>query len=157
MAQTIKDEDGWQKALLQVDQFQSEEARLFYLKGWAENIQPTEADAACLQQALPLLATDTESLEKLLQAYFLRQIFFERPDPAQLQRLSRTLGLQWALDIAARFPKETPAQRLSTNLDEWLHEVADEDDRDDIRYLARQVAKGKLSEAEFAEKIKGGA
>jgi hypothetical protein len=153
IAKTTYTEMGWQKSLQKSGQWQNEEARLFYLKGWAENIQPTEADAACLQQALPLLAGDTESIEVLLQAYALHQIFFERTDPVQVQRLDRTLGLGWALDIAARFPKEAPARRLSTNLKDWLHEVADEDERDQIELWARQVAKGKISEADFAEKI----
>lgn len=44
--------------------------------------------------------------------------------------------------------------RLSTNLELWLHEVSDEDDREQIELWAKQVAKGKITEEEFNLKIK---
>ena len=43
--------------------------------------------------------------------------------------------------------------RSSSNLNNWLHEILDEDDRDQIELWAKQVAKGKISEAEFKEKL----
>jgi hypothetical protein len=44
-------------------------------------------------------------------------------------------------------------RRMSTNLDVWLHEINDEDDRDQIELWAKQVAKGKITEADFGKKI----
>jgi hypothetical protein len=58
------------------------------------------------------------------------------------------------LDVIATFPKEENVVRLSTNLDEWIEEVADEDDRDQIELWAKQVVKGKITEEEFGEKVK---
>jgi hypothetical protein len=45
--------------------------------------------------------------------------------------------------------------RLSTNLDAWLNEIADEDDREEIVLLAQKVAKGKMTKEEFGERVKG--
>jgi hypothetical protein len=69
------------------------------------------------------------------------------------RNINRTLNIQWAIDIAALFPKPVPVSRLSTNLEHWLHEVEDEDDRDQIELWARQVAKGKITEAEFLQQV----
>ena len=71
-----------------------------------------------------------------------------------LQRFNQCLDIQWALEIRAHFPQEaTGPARLSTNLPEWLHTIADEDDRAEVELLARKVAKGKLTEAEFAARV----
>ncbi len=43
---------------------------------------------------------------------------------------------------------------LSTDLDRWLHTVADEDDSAHIEPWLRQLAKSKLAEAEFAERVR---
>ena len=43
--------------------------------------------------------------------------------------------------------------RLSTNIEQWLHEIADEDDRDDIADWAKRVKDGKWTEEKFQEKI----
>ena len=61
---------------------------------------------------------------------------------------------QWAIEIAAQFPKAEVEIRLSTNLDTWLHEITDEDDRDDIKNWAGKVKDGKMLEDKFIEKVK---
>jgi hypothetical protein len=76
-----------------------------------------------------------------------------KPSKELATRLNHTLNVQWLLDIVAQFPKEEAAQRLSTNLESWLHEVEDEDDRDQIALWARQVAKDKLTEEEFSKRL----
>jgi len=154
MAENSCKENGWQKALEQVNQFKSDEARLFYLKGWAELVNQQDAHTACVQEALSQLAHDSESIENLLQKHALREVFFGKASGEKINRLNRTLNIQWALDIVEQFPKEEIATRLSTNLDTWLHEIADEDDRDQIELWAKQVAKGKITEEEFDEKVK---
>jgi len=152
---TCKNE-GWQKSFQQVHHFTNEEARLFYLKGWAETVQRNETDAVCLQQALPLLAGDSESIENLLQKYAVQELFFGHADKEQIQRLNKSLNLKWALDVKVQFPaEEGAASRLSTNLHTWLAEIEDEDDREQIQLWAKQVAKGKISEEEFGERVKG--
>jgi hypothetical protein len=146
-------ENGWQKALEQVSKFQSDEAHLFYLKGWAEAVNENDADSTCLQIALSQLAHDSESIENLVQKHALYEVFLGKVNREKINQPNRTPNIQWALDIVAQFPKEESATRLSTNLDTWLHEIADEDDRDQITLWAKQVAKGKITEEEFGERV----
>jgi hypothetical protein len=108
-----------------------------------------------MQEALIQLVHDSESIESLLQSYALNEVFFVAADQKKLIRLNRTLNIQWALNIAAQFPKAETKSRLSTNLESWLHEIADEDDREQIELWAKQVAKGKITEEEFGERVRG--
>jgi hypothetical protein len=79
--------------------FQTEEARLFYLKGWAEGVKAADLDAASIRQALPLLSSDPESIEILLQKYALQVVFFDKISEEKTKRLNRTLRIQWAIDL----------------------------------------------------------
>jgi hypothetical protein len=146
---------GWQKSLKDVYQLQTDEARLFFLKGWADSVNEKDADQACLHVALCNLALDSESIETFLQRYALHEVFFGNASREKINQLNRTLNIQWVLDIATQFPKEESSTRLSTNLDTWLHEIEDEDDREQIELWAKQVAKGKITEEEFGEKVRG--
>jgi hypothetical protein len=112
-----------------------------------------EVNSECIAVALPLMVFDTESIEFLLQKYALQETLLGKPDTTLLQRLNRTLNIQWAMDIAAQFPQEESNARLSTNLETWLHEIADEDDREDIVGWAEKVRSGKMTEEKFAERI----
>ncbi len=144
----------WKKSLHQVNQFQSDEARLFYLKGWANAVNEQDADKSCMQEALCLLANDSESIEALLQKHALYEVFLGNCGREKINQLNRTLNIQWAIDIVAQFPKPYTSTRLSTNLDTWLHEIEDEDDQEQIELWAKQVAKGKITEEEFAGRLK---
>jgi hypothetical protein len=154
IAKTRVKTGGWQNALEQVEIFKTEEAKLFYLKGWAENVKLTDVNDICIQQALPIIGSDNSSTENLLQKYAVNLVVMGKPSRELTDRLNRTLNIQWALDIAAQFPIAETKSRLSTNLESWLHEIADEDDREQIELWAKQVAKGKITEEEFEIKIK---
>jgi hypothetical protein len=146
-------ENGWQKALQQVNPLQNDEARLFYLKGWTEAINQKDAHTACVQEALSQLANDSKSIEILLQKHALHEVFFDSANPEKKKQLNHTLNIQWAIDIAAQFPKDNSAQRLSKNVEDWINEIADEDDRDQIELWAKQVVKGKITEEEFGRRV----
>jgi hypothetical protein len=149
------EEMGLQKSLQQNNQFKSDEARLFYLKGLANALNVSDTNSVCVQEALIQLAHDSESVESILQSHALHEIFFGAVDQKRFNRLNRTLNIQWALDIASQFPKAEKRSRLSSNLESWLHEIADEDDREQIELWAKQVAKGKISKEEFGERLSG--
>ena len=153
MASNIIVEVGWQAALLKVQKLQNEETRLFYLKGWAENLSPLKTDKTCLKEALPLLAKDTQSIENLLQAFALHEVMDGTPTKELKQRLNKSLNVQWAIDIAAKFPKVLVNFRLSTNVDEWLHEIEDENDREDILGWVEKVRSGKMTEEKFENNL----
>jgi tetratricopeptide (TPR) repeat protein len=146
--------DGWNKALHNVKQLKSDEARLFYLKGWADSVTVSDATIELVTEALPYFINDTESIEKILQLHALHEVVFNVASAKKIEQLNSTLNIQWFLDIYKALPQPQTATRLSTNLDTWLHEIEDEDDRDQVMLWAKQVAKGKITEEEFQAKIK---
>jgi tetratricopeptide (TPR) repeat protein len=154
MAFVSKEKGDWHSSLQNVKELQSDEARLFYLKGWTEILSPNETDFNCFKQTVNFLAKDSSSLENLLNAYALNQLMFGRPTKDQVKRLNKTLNLQWAIDVADKFPKEIENGRFSHNLKNWIYEIVDEDERDQIELWARQVLKGKISEEEFKNNLK---
>jgi hypothetical protein len=153
MAKARVEKVGWNFALKDLYILTNEEARIFYLKVWADNIPLTETDEALLKHALPILANDSQSIESVLQKYALHALFLGNEDKAQIHRLHRTLNIQWALDIHDSLPSNNRTTRTSTNLEDWISELPDEDDREIIRSLARQVAKGKITETEFSNRV----
>jgi tetratricopeptide (TPR) repeat protein len=146
---------GWKDSLMQFKQLRTDEARLFYLKGWIEALNYKDTDNICIQEVLSHFAHDSEGIETLLRKYALHEVFFGNAGREKINQLNRTLNIQWALDIAAQFPKPEATTRFSTNLDTWLHEIADEDDREQIELWAKQVVKGKITEEEFGERVRG--
>jgi len=98
-ASNILEISNWQIALQDVNQLKSNEARLFYLKGWAENVSVYDANLQLIIKPIPYFFYDTLSLEKILQQYALNQLFFENLPEEKIQRYNRTLNIQWAIDI----------------------------------------------------------
>jgi hypothetical protein len=133
--------------------FTSDEAIRFYKRGWTESLQPIDANQFLVQLTLPELVSDAISIERLLQSYALNCVFFEQKDEKEINRLNKTLNLQWAIDIATKFTKGQTIDRSSSNLEEWIEEISDEDDQEQVRLWARQVAKGRLSEQDFKDNI----
>ena len=146
-------ESDWKFALENVQELKNEEAKLFYLKGLSSRLSPNETDITCFKQVIPLIVKDSQSVENLLQAYALNQLMFGRPTKEQVKRLNKTLNLQWAIDIVEKFPKEVEDGRFSHNLENWINEIVDEDERDQIELWARQVLKGKISEEDFKNNV----
>jgi predicted dinucleotide-utilizing enzyme len=137
-----------------LSQLPNDEAITFFKKGIAQSITATNATEETILQILPLVKADKESTEHLLQMHALYCAFFEKTAKEKIQKFNRSLNIQWALDIIAKFPKEENEVRLSTNLEEWIEKVADEDDRDQIELWAKQVLKGKITEEEFGDRVK---
>jgi hypothetical protein len=130
----------------------NEEAKLFYKKGIISFINTTNATVETITSLLNLIKEDTESIEHLLQNYALNAVFFTVIAPEKLQVLNKTLNIQWALDVIAKFPtKEIP--KSSSNVQDWINQIKDEDDQEEILLNAKKVAKGKISEEEFLEKL----
>jgi hypothetical protein len=154
MADVAFEFNGWQGSLEMSKNLVAEESSLFYLTGWAEKQLVSEMEDKCVRQALPLIVGDAQTIECVLLLNALNKVFFGDLSKERLNRLNRTLNIQWALDIAAQLPKEESSTRLSTNLDTWLHEIEDEDDREQIELWAKQVAKGKITEEELGERVK---
>ena len=149
----ISKQEGWQNALLHVNKLQKEEARFFYLKGLVKNLTLIESNSECVEQVLPYLTNDTESIEKLMQNYALRELFFGDSDQNKIQRLNQSLNIKWAMDIKKEFPGVALSSRVYANIKEWLYDIYDEDIKDQIELWARQVSKGKITEDQFNAKV----
>jgi tetratricopeptide (TPR) repeat protein len=100
--ETVKN-SAWHKALESRVLLNSQEAQLYYLKGWANAIEINDVNHVCVNKALPILADDTESIELLLQKYAAREVALGNPSKELISRLNRTLNIQWLLDITAQF------------------------------------------------------
>jgi len=143
----------WKAASGVIEQLKNGETREFFLKGWSEKVNVTEVTGDCIAETLPLIINDSDSIETLLHKYAVRETLLCEPEYSLQQRLNRTLQIQWAIDIAAQFPKKETTTRLSTNLNAWLHEIVDEDDREQIELWAKQVMKGKITEEQFGQRV----
>jgi Flp pilus assembly protein TadD len=153
-ASVLVDSVGWEKSLKSIALLRSSEAKLHYAKGWTENLNLSAVNDMCLNDSLPILFEDSNSIEIVLRKYAIRAVTKEKIPNNILDRLNRTLKIDWFFSIIDRLPKEeNKVMRSSSNLNNWLHEILDEDDRDQIELWAKQVAKGKISEDEFKEKL----
>jgi hypothetical protein len=137
--------------ITQIKTLPNEEAIFFYKSGMAEAITATNANASNVLELLELVKEDTKSIAHLLQMHALYLCFFEKTNPIKMQRLNKTLNIQWALDIVAKFEKEFI--RSSQNILEWISEIEDENDREDILGWAEKVELGKMTEEKFLERI----
>ena len=154
MANSIKEMHGWHATLEKAQKLQTEEARLFFIKGWVQNLSPLETDKTCLKKALPLLAKDTQSIENLLQKYALNEVMLGKSIKERSKNLNKALNIQWAIDIVNNFPKELNTSRNSANVETWIQDIEDEDDREDILSWAEKVRSGKMTEEKFENKLK---
>ncbi len=145
---------GWESSLMQAKAFSSREAIFFYLQSLADIVSLIQLPDTCMKQVYQLMLEDYYSLEIILQKFAVQMIFLKEKSRDFTNRLNQTLNIQWALDIAAQFPIAETKSRLSTNLESWLHEIPDEDDREQIELWAKQVAKGKITEEEFGERVR---
>jgi hypothetical protein len=155
LVSTFFENYGASASLLFINALVTNEDELFYFKCWVEKVNVGEVDDFCIQQVLPKIVHDSYSIDLLLQKYAVQQVIINKFSPLGFSRLNRTLNIQWLLDITAQFPNhEVGTTRCSINLSEWLHEIADEDDREQIELWAKQVAKCKITEEEFGERVK---
>jgi tetratricopeptide (TPR) repeat protein len=103
IAAVILDHNSWQKSFKEHSQFSSDEARLFYLKGWAENINVIDINDYCIYKTLHIVYDDIDNLEKILLKYAANQVFFNTTFRKNYSHLNRTLNIQWVLDIKNQF------------------------------------------------------
>ena len=97
---------GLKKAIHCLVNLQDEEARLFYLRGCTLCITIDDISHELTREAIHSLNNDSDYLSHFLQIYAQHELFFGKPSQEKINRLNKTLNLQWALDIIAQFPKE---------------------------------------------------
>ncbi len=95
---------NWVDATHQVFVWQNLEAQTYYLKGIASSMKIVHCDRDFILRARKFFLSDIESLEQLFQNYGINMVFFQNHTPAVINRLNRTLNLQWAIDIKNQLP-----------------------------------------------------
>jgi tetratricopeptide (TPR) repeat protein len=95
---------NWVDATHQVFLWQNEEAQTYYLKGIASSMKIVDCDKDFILRARKFFLNDIESFEQLFQHYGINTLFFQNATPAVINRLNRTLNLQWAIDIKNQLP-----------------------------------------------------
>ena len=103
IAKNTSEEKGWKNALQVVNQFQNAEVKMHYLKGLADSLNLIESNKEMILNARSYYFDDIESMEKLLQHHALHELFFSDASNGKIERLNRTLNLQWAIDIKNSF------------------------------------------------------
>ena len=131
-----------------------EESKFYFLKGWVEELSIKEVSEKFINEIISEFIDYIEIIEVLFLKNKIKKTCQGILNQELINRLNRTLNIQWAVDIKTQFPQTEEQQRHSTNIAAWLHEIADEDDRERAELLAMKVAKGTMTEQEFSEKLK---
>ena len=103
ISETICNNNNASSALKHLQCFKEVDSKKKLIKGWTDFISLTEVSSELVENALPLYNLDFESMEILLQKYALNKVFFENVSSEKLNRLNRSLNIQWALDITKNF------------------------------------------------------
>jgi len=90
---------GWHAALENAQKMQTEEARIYYLKGIFNSLTSNECNEEFIFSARKFYLKDMVSMEKLFQNYALHELFIQEASADKIERLNRTLNIQWAIDI----------------------------------------------------------
>ena len=90
---------NWEAALESVKRLKSEEAQLYYLKGWASQVVQLDVNNDCLNLALPIISKDAEIIETLLQKYAIREMVLGNPSHEHTERIKQTIDIQWVADV----------------------------------------------------------
>ena len=80
-------------------QIKNVEAKIYFLKGLADSIKSIDANEQLILNFRYYYKDDIESMEKVLQQHALHELFFKSANKDKIERLSRTLNIQWAIDI----------------------------------------------------------
>jgi predicted negative regulator of RcsB-dependent stress response len=104
IANNFINENSWQRSLEMVNQFQNFEAKNYYLKGFSNSIHARECSENLFYTVSRFYLNNLDLLKTLLQKHALHQLFFQDASAVKLERLNRTLNIQWAIDIKNQIP-----------------------------------------------------
>jgi hypothetical protein len=109
----------------------------------------SEVDSQFLFEYLPFAYTN--NLIKLLFKHAAWQcIYAVNPDRKIISEIETVLDISHYTCFL-----DDIKTKSSDNINEWLNDISDEDDKEQVILWAKQVSKGKLSEQDFLNNIKG--
>ena len=90
---------GYSNSIKQFGQFKSKESSYYYRKGVVNQINSSILDQNVLLDVLRDNRNDIFSLKYLLEIHAIKQIFVQKLEEEQFQRLDKTFDLKWVIDI----------------------------------------------------------
>jgi tetratricopeptide (TPR) repeat protein len=102
IAEVVKSKSNFQLALDHWKTLVDKESALFYLKGLSEAIDLNDVTPEMIHGLLFHLVENSINIDNLLQAYAQYELSFGSPSPEKINRLNKTLNLQWVMDIHAK-------------------------------------------------------
>ncbi len=92
-------EMGAQIAFSKIPDFIENEMKKYYFMGILNVMCHTGLYKKSLLSTLPYYLNDISSITNIFQNYALNELFFQDSSAVKLERLNRTLNIQWAIDI----------------------------------------------------------
>jgi hypothetical protein len=143
--------NGYFNAISLCNKFLNDEARIQIRNNIIKLLDASTISPEIVLHIIKSPSQHISNLEYLLQLSIINKLFFEEMNQEKLLRYNKTLNIQWAIDIATKFEKEF--ERASHNVQEWINEIKDENDREDVLGWAEKVEQGKMTEDKFLERI----
>ena len=126
-----------------------EEDALYFNYGICRNLEAKDSSAENILDLLVLAAEDQYALMYLLHYHAAYSVFCSDTPKDKIDKLNQTLNINWMLELTKNLDKESKT-KTSMNVGDWINEIEDEDDREEILLNARKVSKGKITEENFS-------
>jgi hypothetical protein len=95
---------GWENALHLCNHFNSVEIRLNFLSEWTSQAKIINCDKFRIINSCHYYKEDIENLEKLFYKLALNELFMNDYQTDKIDRMRRSLNIQWAIDIKNQLP-----------------------------------------------------
>jgi hypothetical protein len=126
-----------------------EEDALYFNYGICRNLEAKDSSAENILDLLVLAAEDQYALMYLLHYHAAYSVFCSDTPKDKIHKLNQTLNINWMLELTKNLDKERKT-KTSMNVGDWINEIEDEDDREEILLNVRKVSKGKITEEDFS-------
>lgn len=90
---------GWPLALQFSVNLLTPEAKKHYIRSFSDWLKPFECHSELFLNVRGYFLEDPISLENLMRQFALHELFFNKAPIIKLERINRTLNIQWAIDI----------------------------------------------------------
>ena len=87
-----------------LDRLHDFESKYHYFEGWVKNQKVTTMDIEITRNTILRVKSNLSQMEPIINKFLLNQLFFNQIKNQHLQRIEKTPGLQWAIDIKNQLP-----------------------------------------------------
>jgi tetratricopeptide (TPR) repeat protein len=126
-----------------------EDDALHFNYGICRNLESKDSSAENIIDLLVKVAEDQYALMYLLHYHAAYSVFFGDTHQDKIDKLNSTININWMLELTKKPDKDSHA-KTHINVGDWINEIQDEDDREEILLNVRKASKGKITEEEFS-------